>query len=130
MTSHRNTIIHRGDIYLADLSPVVGSEQGGIRPVLIIQNNIGNQHSPTVIAAVITGQIKHRHLPTHVLLTAPGCGLPKKSMVMLEQLRTLDKSRLHFQLGHIGTDEMDDVDAALRISVGLKITCEVEKGAL
>ena len=110
MVNRRNTTIHRGDIYLADLTPVVGSEQGGIRPVLIIQNDIGNQHSPTVIAAVITGQIKHRHLPTHVL---------KKSMVMLEQLRTLDKSRLHFQVGCIGADKMNEVDTALEISVGL-----------
>ena len=119
MVNHRNTTIHRGDIYLADLAPVVGSEQGGIRPVLIIQNNIGNQHSPTVIAAVITGQIKHRYLPTHVLLEAPGCGLLKKSMVMLEQLRTLDKGRLHFQVGRIGADKMNEVDTALGISVGL-----------
>ena len=119
MTKHRNTTIHRGDIYLADLAPVMGSEQGGIRPVLIIQNDIGNQHSPTVIAAVITGQIKHRHLPTHVLLEAPGYGLLKKSMVMLEQLRTLDKGRLHFQVGRITADRMDEVDAALRISIGL-----------
>ena len=119
MVTHRNTTIHRGDIYLADLAPVVGSEQGGIRPVLIIQNDIGNQHSPTVIAAVITGQIKHRYLPTHVLLEAPGCGLLKKSMVMLEQLRTLDKGRLHFQVGRIGADKMNEVDTALGISVGL-----------
>ena len=118
MVNHRTTI-HRGDIYLADLAPVVGSEQGGIRPVLIIQNNIGNQHSPTVIAAVITGQIKHRYLPTHVLLEAPGCGLLKKSMVMLEQLRTLDKGRLHFQVGRIDADKMNEVDTALGISVGL-----------
>ena len=119
MVNHRNTTIHRGDIYLADLAPVVGSEQGGIRPVLIIQNNIGNQHSPTVIAAVITGQIKHRYLPTHVLLEAPGCGLLKKSMVMLEQLRTLDKGRLHFQVGRIDADKMNEVNTALGISVGL-----------
>ena len=119
MVNRRNTTIHRGDIYLADLAPVVGSEQGGIRPVLIIQNDIGNQHSPTVIAAVITGQIKHRYLPTHVLLEAPGCGLLKKSMVMLEQLRTLDKGRLHFQVGRIDADKMVEVDTALGISVGL-----------
>ena len=119
MVNPRNTTIHRGDIYLADLAPVVGSEQGGIRPVLIVQNDIGNQHSPTVIAAVITGQIKHRHLPTHVLLEAPGCGLLKKSMVMLEQLRTLDKGRLHFQVGHIDADKMNEVDTALGISIGL-----------
>ena len=119
MVNHRNTTIHRGDIYLADLAPVVGSEQGGIRPVLIIQNDVGNQHSPTVIVAVITGQIKHRYLPTHVLLEAPGCGLLKKSMVMLEQLRTLDKGRLHFQVGHIDADKMNEVDTALGISIGL-----------
>jgi len=124
MAKHRNAAIHRGDIYLADLAPVVGSEQGGIRPVLIIQNDIGNQRSPTVITAVITGQIKHRHLPTHVLLEAPGCGLLKKSMVMLEQLRTLDKGRLRFQVGHIGTMKMDEVDAALKISVGLEVSSE------
>jgi mRNA interferase MazF len=124
MINRRSTTIHRGDIYLADLAPVVGSEQGGIRPVLIIQNDIGNQHSPTVIAAVITGQIKHRYLPTHVLLEAPGCGLLKKSMVMLEQLRTLDKERLHFQVGHIGAMAMDEVDAALKISVGLEVSRE------
>ena len=119
MVNHRNIAIHRGDIYLADLAPVVGSEQGGIRPVLIIQNDVGNQHSPTVIVAVITGQIKHRYLPTHVLLEAPGCGLLKKSMVMLEQLRTLDKGRLHFQVGHIDADKMNEVDTALGISIGL-----------
>ena len=124
MINRRSTTIHRGDIYLADLAPVVGSEQGGIRPVLIIQNDIGNQRSPTVITAVITGQIKHRHLPTHVLLEAPGCGLLKKSMVMLEQLRTLDKGRLRFQVGHIGTMKMDEVDAALKISVGLEVSSE------
>ena len=116
--------VRRGEIYYADLSPVVGSEQDGTRPVLIIQNDIGNQHSPTVIAAVITGQIKHRHLPTHVLLNAPGCGLLKKSIVMLEQLRTLDKGRLRFQVGHIGTMKMDEVDTALRISVGLEVSSE------
>ena len=119
MVTHRNTTIHRGDIYLADLAPVVGSEQGGIRPVLIVQNDLGNQHSPTVIAAVITGHIKHRYLRTHVLLEAPGCGLLKKSMVMLEQLRTLDKGRLHFQVGRIDADKMVEVDTALGISVGL-----------
>ena len=124
MAKHRNAAIHRGDIYVADLAPVVGSEQGGIRPVLIIQNDIGNQRSPTDITAVITGQIKHRHLPTHVLLEAPGCGLLKKSMVMLEQLRTLDKERLHFQVGHIGAMAMDEVDAALKISVGLEVSSE------
>lgn len=82
--------IRRGNIYYADLAPVIGSEQGGNRPVLVIQNDIGNRYSPTIIAAIITGQIKSKYLPTHVLLTAPDCSLPQNSMVMLEQLRTLD----------------------------------------
>ena len=114
--------IRRGDIYLAGLSPVTGSEQGGIRPVLIIQNNVGNHHSPTVIAAVITGQIKSRHLPTHVWLASHTCGLPKNSMVMLEQLRTLDKSRLGKYMGSASGDKMVEVDVALNISVGLAET--------
>ncbi len=93
--------IKRGDLYLANLTPVIGSEQGGIRPVLIVQNDIGNQHSPTVIAAIITGQIKSRHLPTHILLDAAASGLPQNSMAMLEQIRTLDRQRLQECLGHI-----------------------------
>ena len=96
--------IRRGDIYHADLTPVIGSEQGGDRPVLVIQNNVGNRHSPTIIAAIITGQIKSRYLPTHVLLPAITSGLPKKSMVMLEQLRTLDKRRLQQYVGHLDPD--------------------------
>lgn len=111
--------IQRGDIYRADLTPVIGSEQGGIRPVLIIQNDVGNQHSPTVIAAVITGQIKSRYLPTHVLLTASACGLPKTSMVMLEQLRTLDRGRLQEHMGSVAEEKMTEVNTALQISVGL-----------
>lgn len=94
MNEQRMRPIRRGDIYYADLAPVIGSEQGGIRPVLVIQNDIGNQHSPTIITAIVTGQIKSRYLPTHVLLPASTCGLPKESIVMLEQLRTLDRKRL------------------------------------
>ena len=84
--------MYRGDIFYANLEPVVGSEQGGIRPVLVIQNNIGNRHSPTVIVAAITSRIKHRHQPTHVNLNGRQCGLPNDSTIMLEQLRTLDKN--------------------------------------
>lgn len=111
--------IQRGDIYYADLTPVIGSEQGGIRPVLIIQNNVGNRHSPTVIAAAITGNIKRTHLPTHVRLRGSACGLFRESTVLLEQLRTLDKTRLSEYMGNIGADKMREVDAALYISVGL-----------
>lgn len=111
--------IQRGDIFYADLAPVIGSEQGGIRPVLIIQNNIGNQHSPTIIAAIITGQRKSLYLPTHVLLDRLLSGLPKKSMVMLEQIRTLDRNRLYEYIGHLGTAKMQEVNTALKISVGL-----------
>lgn len=111
--------IRRGDIYYADLSPVIGSEQGGNRPVLVIQNDIGNQYSPTVITAVITGQIKSKYLPTHVLLAAFDCSLPHNSMVMLEQLRTLDKLRLRQYAGSLSKRKMDEINAALEISIGL-----------
>ncbi len=112
--------IRRGDIYYADLTPAAGSEQSGFRPVLIIQNDVGNQHSPTTIAAIITGQIKSRYLPTHIPLTDPACGLTKPSMVMLEQIRTLDKGRLQQYVGHITAGMMSQINAALKISVGLK----------
>ncbi len=111
--------IRRGDIYFADLTPVIGSEQDGIRPILIIQNNIGNHHSPTVIAAAITGYIKGKHQPTHVHLRAGGCGLSQNSTILLEQLRTLDKSRLGEYIGRVGKSKMKEVDAALHISIGL-----------
>lgn len=113
--------IRRGEIYYANLAPTIGSEQGGIRPVLVIQNNMGNLHSPTIIAAVITGRLKCRYLPTHILPDS-ACGLPKNSMVMLEQLRTLDKRRFLKYVGHLDMDkmdEMDEIDAALWISIGL-----------
>lgn len=116
MRLERKTI-RRGDIYYADLSPVVGSEQGGIRPVLILQNDTGNRHSPTVIAAAITGSLK-RQLPTHVEI---GCieNLYKESFVLLEQIRTLDKSRLQRFIGHIDGRKMDEINEALLISVGI-----------
>ncbi len=119
MEIKKNRPIQRGDIYYADLTPVTGSEQGGIRPMLIIQNNIGNNHGPTVIAAAITGYVKGKHQPTHVRLSGVACGLFRDSTVLLEQLRTLDKSRLGEYMGCVGRDKMKEVDAALNISVGL-----------
>lgn len=119
MSEQRMRPIQRGDIYYANLALVVGSEQGGIRPVLVIQNDIGNQHSPTIIAAIITGQRKSRYLPTHVLLPELSCGLPKKSMVMLEQIRTLDKHRLLEYVGSVRRTKMQEINEALGISVGL-----------
>ena len=109
--------IHRGDIFFADLSPVVGSEQDGFRPVLVIQNDVGNNHSPTVIVAPISSQIKNTDQPTHVLLPSD-LGLPEKSMVMLEQIRTIDKQRI---LGYIGQTDgrtMQNINKAMRISLG------------
>lgn len=122
MEIKRTCPIQRGDIYYADLTPATGSEQGGIRPVLIIQNNVGNYHSPTVIAAAITGYIKGRHQPTHVRLKGAACGLFRDSTILLEQLRTLDKSRLGEYMGSVGEDKMHEVDAALNVSVGLAKT--------
>ena len=110
--------IQRGDIYYADLTPVVGSEQGGIRPVLIIQNDVGNRYSPTVIAAAITGRRKGKRLPTHVRLQGSASGLFQNSTVLLEQLRTLDKSRLREYMGNVGAEKMRQVDTALSVSVG------------
>ena len=110
--------VYRGDIFYADLEPVIGSEQGGVRPVLVIQNDIGNRHSPTVIVAAITSRIKHRRQPTHVNLNRRQCGLHSDSTIMLEQLRTLDKQRLLGYVGSVGKAKMDEVDSALEISVG------------
>lgn len=112
-------IVKRGDIFYADLSPVVGSEQGGIRPVLIIQNNVGNKYSPTVIIAAITSQINKAKLPTHVEISSEEYGLNKDSVVLLEQIRTLDKKRLKEKIGHMSDKDMRKVDEALLISVGL-----------
>ena len=109
----------RGDIYYANLAPVIGSEQGGTRPVLVIQNNVGNNHSPTVIVAAITGYVKGKHQPTHVQFKGTDCGLIRDSTVLLEQLRTLDRSRLGGYVGSMGKDKMAEIDAALKISVGL-----------
>lgn len=111
--------VRRGEIYYADLSPVVGSEQGGIRPVLIIQNDVGNRYSPTVIAAAITSQREKAKLPTHISLMAESCGLTKDSVILLEQIRTIDKQRLKERMGTIPLDAMKQVDHALEISFGL-----------
>ena len=112
-------IVKRGDIYYADLSPVVGSEQGGVRPVLIIQNDIGNKYSPTVIAAAITSQINKAKMPTHIELAAKDYGLNKDSVILLEQIRTIDKRRLREKIGRIDDGLMASVNNALSISFGL-----------
>jgi mRNA interferase MazF len=111
--------IKRGDIYYADLSPVVGSEQGGIRPVLIVQNDVGNKYSPTVIAAAITSQKFKTKLPTHINVNAHDCGLSKDSVVLLEQIRTLDKQRLREKMGNLPETDMNRINSALSLSVGL-----------
>ena len=111
--------VKRGEIYYADLSPVVGSEQGGIRPVLIIQNDVGNRYSPTVIAAAITSQRDKAKLPTHIELDAQSCGLVKVSTVLLEQVRTIDKKRLRERMGEITPEAMNSINSALSISFGL-----------
>lgn len=112
-------MVRRGEIYYADLSPVVGSEQGGVRPVLIVQNDIGNRHSPTVIAAAITSQKDKAKLPTHIPVSADSCGLTKDSIVLLEQIRTIDKRRLKDRMGELDTGSMDQINNALQISFGL-----------
>ena len=112
-------IVKRGDIFYADLSPVVGSEQGGIRPVLIIQNDIGNKFSPTVIAAAITSKINKAKMPTHIELSAKDYGLQKDSVILTEQIRTLDKKRLKERIGKLDGELMIKVDEALAISFGL-----------
>lgn len=112
-------IIKRGDMYYADLSPVVGSEQGGIRPVLIIQNDVGNKYSPTVIAAAITSQTNKNRLPTHIKLNPSTSGLMKNSVVLTEQIRTIDKSRLMEKIGQVDDVVMNKVNSALGISFGL-----------
>ena len=111
--------VRRGDIYYADLSPVVGSEQGGLRPVLIIQNDIGNRYSPTVIAAAITSRMSKTRLPTHIDIYAEDVGLAKDSVILLEQIRTLDKRRLKEKMGHLNDSTMDTVNTAIAISFGL-----------
>lgn len=111
--------VKRGDIYYADLSPVVGSEQGGMRPVLIVQNDVGNKYSPTVIAAAITSQKFKTRLPTHISVNADRCGLQKDSVVLLEQVRTLDKKRLRERMGYLPEIEMNKINRALSVSFGL-----------
>lgn len=113
-------MIKRGEIYYADLSPVIGSEQGGVRPVLIVQNDVGNKYSPTVIAAAITSQKDKTSLPTHISVDAQGCGLSKDSIVLLEQIRTLDKQRLKEKMGALDTGDMGKVNHALTVSFGLE----------
>lgn len=112
--------VRRGDIYYADLSPVVGSEQGGIRPVLIVQNNVGNRFSPTVIAAAITSQKEKTNLPTHIRVQSSTSGLARDSIVLLEQIRTIDKQRLKEHMGTLDELSMNRVDEALQISFGLQ----------
>jgi len=112
-------IVKRGDVYFADLSPVVGSEQGGVRPVLVIQNDIGNRFSPTVIVAAITAQIQKAKLPTHVEIDAKKYGFERDSVILLEQIRTIDKQRLTDKITHLDEEMMDRVDEALQISLGL-----------
>lgn len=112
-------IVKRGDVYFADLSPVVGSEQGGVRPVLVIQNDIGNRFSPTIIVAAITAQIQKAKLPTHVEIDAKRYGFERDSVILLEQIRTIDKQRLTDKITHLDDEMMDKVDEALQISLGL-----------
>ena len=112
--------IRRGDIYYADLSPVIGSEQGGLRPVLIVQNDVGNRHSPTVIAAAITSKLGKAKLPTHIDIPGVEAGLAKDSVILLEQIRTLDKKRLKEKMGHLDDGTMTHVDNAIQVSFGLR----------
>ena len=119
MSNHSNSPVKRGEIYYADLSPVVGSEQGGVRPDIIIQNDVGNRYSPTVIAAAITSQRDKAKLPTHIELSAQSCGLQKDSTVLLEQVRTIDKKRLRERMGEITPETMNSINSALSISFGL-----------
>ena len=114
----KNSItIRRGEIYYADLSPVVGSEQGGLRPVVIIQNDMGNRHSPTTIIAPITSKMGKKPLPTHILFC--GCGLAKDSVILMEQIRVIDKSRLKQQMGCLPPEKIEAVDMAIKVSLGL-----------
>ncbi len=119
MKNIMNSQIRRGDIYYADLSPVVGSEQGGLRPVLIIQNDVGNRYSPTVIAAAITSRMSKTRLPTHIDIYADRAGLARDSVVLLEQIRTLDKRRLRERMGRLDEITMDRVNSAIAVSFGI-----------
>ena len=119
--------IRRGDIFYADLSPVIGSEQGGLRPVLIVQNDVGNRYSPTVIAAAITSKMGKNKLPTHIDVSAPDVGLAKDSVILLEQIRTLDKQRLKEKMGHLDEETMHRVDRAISVSFGLSDSPEATR---
>ena len=112
--------VKRGDIYYADLSPVIGSEQGGVRPVLIVQNDVGNKYSPTVIAAAITSKTDKNKMPTHIDVYADSFGLEKNSVILLEQIRTLDKKRLREKMGHLDEAVMNKVNSAISVSFGLE----------
>ena len=116
--------VRRGDIYYADLSPVIGSEQGGVRPVWIIQNDVGNKYSPTVIAAAITSRTGKSKLPTHIEVYADRYGLAKDSVILLEQIRTIDKRRLKEKMGHLDEDVMSEVNDAISVSFGLEDTTQ------
>ena len=111
--------IRRGDIFYADLSPVIGSEQGGLRPVLIVQNDIGNKYSPTVIAAAITSKMNKAKLPTHIDVPGEDAGLARDSIILLEQIRTIDKKRLKEKMGHLDDETMISVNNAIEVSFGL-----------
>ena len=111
--------VKRGDIFYADLSPVIGSEQGGLRPVLIVQNDVGNRYSPTVIAAAITSRTAKTHLPTQIDIQADQVGLAKNSVVLLEQIRTIDKQRLKEKMGHLDEGTMSEINSAIAVSFGL-----------
>ena len=110
-------IVYRGELYYADLSPVVGSEQGGLRPVVIVQNDVGNKHAPTTIVAPITSRLSKKPLPTHIEFC--GCGLAKDSVMLMEQIRTIDKSRLKQKMGCLPLEKIEAVDMALKVSLGL-----------
>lgn len=112
-------MVKRGDIFYADLSPVVGSEQGGVRPVLVVQNDVGNKYSPTVIITAITSQINKAKLPTHIELPGDDYGLSKDSVILAEQIRTIDKRRLKEKIGHLDDSLMENINTALKISFGI-----------
>ena len=118
--------VKRGDIFYADLSPVVGSEQGGLRPVLVVQNDVGNKYSPTVIVAAITSQINKAKMPTHIEINAKKYGIAKDSVILLEQIRTVDKKRLREKIGFLDSNAMLFVDNALYVSFGLKCETGIE----
>ena len=121
MISERDGMINRGDLFSACLDPVVGSEQGGIRPVLVIQNDVGNRYSPTVIVLAVTGQLGKARLPTHVPIACEGTGLVRDSVVLAEQIRTLDKRRLRERIGALRPEVMARVGEAVKVSLGIKV---------